>query len=169
MAEYDLESTEQSRSLYFIVPPGIVIMYAGESIPDGYVTCEGQLLRRPEYPHLYDAIGTKFGGTPDLFRVPNLRTLFLRGASGSRPVGTAEDDAIKDHDHQITYQGQFATGDFSYLGFTGAIENSGGDLLDNPTVRYVSINTTNDENLSGFGNESRPENVSLRYIMRYRP
>ena len=38
MAEYDLESTEQSRSLYFIVPPGIVIMYAGESIPDGYVT-----------------------------------------------------------------------------------------------------------------------------------
>lgn len=84
-----------------LVPPGTVVAYAGRlsgrvnglALPAGWLLCDGLAYRIQDYPKLYDVIKTSWGnGTTtsqpnapvypsDGFNVPDLRGLFLRGAS----------------------------------------------------------------------------------------
>jgi hypothetical protein len=52
------------------VPTGIIMPFAGDHIPQGWVPCEGQTMSREQYPELYKVIEGMYG-TP--FRVPDLR------------------------------------------------------------------------------------------------
>ena len=69
-------------------PPGSVIQYAGSSASlNGYLPCDGNLYHRSTYPHLFNAIGTIYGGDSNLgyFNVPNYQGCFLR-SSGSQTL-----------------------------------------------------------------------------------
>ena len=46
-------------------PLGMVEMWAGREVPDGYLLCEGQQLRQTEYPELFAAIGAAFNNGYD--------------------------------------------------------------------------------------------------------
>ena len=65
-------------------PLGIVEMWAGSTVPNGYVLCDGRTMSTTEYPELFKALGTTFNTaisangskytTPGgQFRVPDLR------------------------------------------------------------------------------------------------
>ena len=71
-------------------PLGMVEIWAGSRIPDGYALCEGQQLKQSEYPELYKAIGStynnaydcngrKLSTTSGYFRLPDLRGRFVVG------------------------------------------------------------------------------------------
>ncbi len=66
------------------IPIGCVQAYAGDKIPAGWVECNGQEYNKTKYPELYKAIGTNWGSSGDMFRVPDLRGQFLRGVSGTQ-------------------------------------------------------------------------------------
>lgn len=77
------------------VPVGTVIAWPGgaaDSIPDGWLVCDGRILRRSEYPELFAVIGTYYGtgGGEDTFRLPDFRGLFLRGLDDPDGPGGAE-------------------------------------------------------------------------------
>ena len=77
---------------------GSIIAFAGETVPYGYLECNGALLRRTTYAGLFDAIGTTWGFTSRSdFKVPNFTEAerFLRSRSESLPVGTLQGDAIR--------------------------------------------------------------------------
>lgn len=61
-------------------PSGTVSTFAGATIPDGYLECNGQSVSSITYPDLYSAIGTIYGGdgAPN-FLVPDLRRAVPRG------------------------------------------------------------------------------------------
>jgi len=65
------------------VPPvGSLQAYAGATIPDGWLLCDGRDLAKLTYPDLADALGTTWG-TPTSqanFRLPDLRGRSLIGA-----------------------------------------------------------------------------------------
>jgi microcystin-dependent protein len=74
-------------------PFGVIKMWAGSNIPEGYHLCDGSSFKRLDYPNLFSAIGTTFnsardaGGyaqsTPsDEFRIPDLRGRFVVGQYG---------------------------------------------------------------------------------------
>lgn len=46
-------------------PLGMVEIWAGSRIPDGYALCEGQQLKQSEYPELYKAIGSTYNNAYD--------------------------------------------------------------------------------------------------------
>lgn len=75
-------------------PLGMVEMWAGQNVPEGYVLCDGRTLGITAYPELYRALGSTFntaisaGGsrytTPGgQFRVPDLRGRFVVGLHDS--------------------------------------------------------------------------------------
>jgi microcystin-dependent protein len=73
------------------VPAGAVMSFAGNSAPDGWLLCCGQLVNKVDYEDLYAAIGTTYGGTAGVsFRVPDLRARIPVGnsnvAGGSVPA-----------------------------------------------------------------------------------
>ena len=100
---------------------GMIIAWAGdpESVPTGWRVCDGRSLSKQQYPELFKAIGTSWGGKgePD-FNLPDLRGRFLRGVDAgagrdpdadkreaSRPggntkgVGSVQEDSFQNHTH----------------------------------------------------------------------
>jgi len=73
------------------VKAGAIAAFAGESVPYGWLACDGQALSataNPEYKSLWQAIGTTWGGTgEDNFRLPNFGGRTLIGA-GQGDAGT---------------------------------------------------------------------------------
>jgi microcystin-dependent protein len=66
------------------LPTGSVIAYAGNTIPQGYLPCNGYTLPRADYPYLFSAIGTLYNsGSEDEyhFSIPNYNSerRFLQG------------------------------------------------------------------------------------------
>lgn len=63
---------------------GIVVAFAGDDIPDGWVLCDGKMVDRtqPRFSKLFDAIGTIHGGDGNpLFQLPDYLGRFLRGVN----------------------------------------------------------------------------------------
>jgi len=58
-------------------PPevGQIMAYTGENIPEGWLPCDGRMLRRDTYPELYKVLGVKYGdgdGSNTAFNLPDL-------------------------------------------------------------------------------------------------
>ena len=63
------------------MPPGMLIPFAGNTDPPGWIPCDGREISRATYPELFAAIGTTWGSpsSGSVFKVPDLR--------GRAPVG----------------------------------------------------------------------------------
>jgi microcystin-dependent protein len=101
------------------MPAGMVLAWAGNNPPKGYLLCDGKSYRRSDFPDLFRSIGTIWGGDAvELFKVPDLRGRFLRGVDagagrdleapvrkgddgspiGDKP-GSVQNDAMEIHRH----------------------------------------------------------------------
>lgn len=68
-----------------IAPVGSIYWYTTETIPDGFLLCDGSAIGRTDYASLFAVIGTVFG-TGDgstTFNIPDLRAKFIRGSGTS--------------------------------------------------------------------------------------
>ena len=56
------------------VPVGSILMYGGETAPEGWLQCSGQEVAIADYPCLYAVLGDVWGAaSPGYFRVPDMR------------------------------------------------------------------------------------------------
>ena len=74
-----------------VVPPGTIIPFGGPGIPDGWLLCDGSQVSSSQYPALFAAIGTAWGGNSTNFRVPDLRGVFIRGIDTRTASSTTMD------------------------------------------------------------------------------
>ncbi|QEE12266.1 phage tail protein [Bartonella krasnovii] len=90
-----------------VYPTGTIGIFGMQVLPSGWLLCDGQAYLRSDYPALYDAIGTRWGGSESWtkFNVPDLRGVFLRGVDDDREIdrwrylGTLQHDAMRKHKH----------------------------------------------------------------------
>ena len=105
-------------------PLGIVEMWAGVSVPDGYVLCDGSALRVEDYPELHKALGSSFNTAVSstgvryttetgFFRVPDLRGRFVvghsdididygdMGAAGGKKTVALDTSQLPAHNHML--------------------------------------------------------------------
>lgn len=79
----DADGDTQKATIQMIMPTGVILDYAGDTPPDGFLLCYGQTLdatANPEYADLYDAIGVTYGGTGiNDFALPDLRGRVVAG------------------------------------------------------------------------------------------
>jgi len=156
-------------------PAGAIIPFAGkpDKIPDGWLLCDGTEYGVTGYPELFGVIGYNWGSSgADLFRVPDLRGVFLRGTSGSvsdgftdpdngsrisryaggnigNQVGSYQNDEFQSHSHNNVapfiidaHANRYGGGEW-------------GGFSQNPAV------------LPSGGNETRPMNAYVNYIIKY--
>jgi len=175
----------------YTVIVGTISAYGGTSVPanSGWLLCDGSAVSRTTYADLFAVISTNFGSGDGstTFNLPDLRGRFLRGVdlpitgrdpdSGARTpmatggatadaVGSVQLDAFKNH--YITLRtgvvnyldGVTATaGTFTYLTIPAQhnIEASAA-----PSTSYRLLGDSN-----GGGNETRPINAYVNYIIKY--
>lgn len=66
-------------------PTGTIIAFAGNTLPKGYLLCDGSKVSRTTYKKLFDVIGTTYGegDGSTTFTLPNLIDRFLEGSSAA--------------------------------------------------------------------------------------
>lgn len=75
------------------VPVGTIVAYGGgpDTVPGGWLLCDGGAYEKETYPRLADVLERRWGGTAGpAFRVPDLQGAFLRGVD---PTGRIDPDA----------------------------------------------------------------------------
>jgi microcystin-dependent protein len=180
-----------------LCPPGSIMAFAGPTnkTPAGWLLCDGKAVSSTAYPRLYAAIEKAWGdgsfdsndvaeNPPDPatdFNLPDLRGLFLRGASlnstsaltkdpdaasrtSLRPggksgnaVGSFQADHFKSHNHGNT--------NFDRLVTQWPDGKNSSRYIDATPGQFDNINSA--EILPAGGNETRPKNAYVNYIIKY--
>ena len=110
---------------------GLVYPLATNTVPDGFLLCDGAEYSRTEYPELFSAIGTVYGAGDgeSTFNVPNLSTRvpvgagegYALGATGGEEKHTLTENEMPAHSHRLTplLQGdsapQYTTGQYTTI------------------------------------------------------
>jgi microcystin-dependent protein len=91
-----------------LCPIGTIQTFAFNTVPEGWLVCDGELLSINLFPELYSVIGTVFGGNGESnFALPDLRGRFIRGwnAGGEndpeRTFGSTQEDTMQVHQHHF--------------------------------------------------------------------
>ncbi|KXH83257.1 phage tail protein [Chryseobacterium kwangjuense] len=174
-----------------VVPPGSVFYRASNTVPSGYLECNGEAVSRITYASLFAVIGATYGAGDGstTFNLPDLRGEFVRGWDHGRGI---------DADRNI---GQWQKGSFiagaagpnpdgiiPFANATSAVQipaiaaNLGWDLLSNTiyTNNYSTIQLQNSSTSAGLslttpsttGGDyaygiARPRNTALMPVIKY--
>ena len=155
----------------FQVPIASIQAFATETVPDGYLICDGSEVSRVDYADLFNVLGTVWGagdGTTT-FNIPDFRGEFLRGFDAGRGVdegrqfASSQADMFKQHGHtsyySSTYTGYGTGGNNWYSNFSG----SPGGVHANKRTQTELISDSLDE---AAGTETRPRNVAVTYAIK---
>lgn len=93
-------------------PSGMVMTFAGDFAPAGWLKANGAAVSRTAYAKLFAAIGTRFGAGDgySTFNLPDLRGEFARfwddgrGIDIGRALGSFQSDAVQKWEAVFTYQ-----------------------------------------------------------------
>jgi microcystin-dependent protein len=140
---------------------------------DGWLACNGAYVNNSTYVDLYDVIGQTYGGTSTAFAVPDLRGYFITGVQANVTVGTIQHSSTTgapvtnfttstDGDHTHTFD-NIPAGSFTSdrVGGKDMSEYNSGQ---NPT----SEDGAHAHTLTGGDAESRPVNVNVDFIIRFK-
>ena len=153
-----------------VLPSGIVHSFAGSSAPQGYFLCDGSTVSRTTYAKLFAAIGTSsgIGDGSTTFNLPDYRGRFLRGVDGvagndpdklsrtavnggnsGNAVGSVQADQFASHSHTV--------GVYVISNLNGPFPNG-----QNNGSLFSNFGTS-----GAGGNETRPKNAYVQYIIKY--
>lgn len=70
-------------------PVGTITAFAGSNPPSNlYMICDGRTLNVSDNPELFSVIGYTYGGSGEVFAIPNLVGMFLVGSSSNYTLGS---------------------------------------------------------------------------------
>lgn len=178
-----------------ILQVGAIVPWPSETIPAGWLECNGAAVSRTAYPDLYTKIGIVYGPGDGLttFNLPDLRGRFLRGwdhgagtdpdaasrtdrgdGTGGDRVGTKQADVLKTHSHDA---GALAASDpgthvhaYNTLTATGA-QIQGGTGWSQTTTNtaaagaHATTISGSTADNTGGSTETRPKNINLVFII----
>lgn len=145
-------------------PTGTIIAFAGNTLPKGYLLCDGSKVSRTTYKKLFDVIGTTYGSGDGstTFNLPNLTDRFIQG---SDTAGTVKSAGLPN-----------ITGDANVIDGTSMVK--GAFYVDGTSARMFSNTWNSNRNVlrfdasrcsSIYGNSTtvQPPALTMRYIIKY--
>lgn len=175
-------------------PAGAVMAFAMQTLPTGWLECDGTAISRSTYAALFAAIGTTYGvgDGATTFNLPDLRAYFIRGWDNGRGIdtgrvfGSSQDSQNLAHTHTGTTDSAGLHGHPARysVGNNNQSATSGGIMLNNtgqsnkvaftgtPTatageqIGGDGIHTHPFTTASNGGTDGRPLNVAMMYAIR---
>ena len=158
-------------------PTGTIIAFAGNTLPKGYLLCDGSKVSRTTYKKLFDVIGTTYGSGngSTTFNLPNLTNKFIQG---SDTAGTVKSAGLPDITGWLAFRrtnisdtsadSVFCDGSAFYK--EGSMGSEYTRLIDDSfkTSLHKIIFTASKFNAT-YGNSTtvQPPALTMRYIIKY--
>lgn len=150
------------------IPIGCMMLSAFNSDYGNIFICNGRAMNRNTYPVLFSRIGYTYGGSGDIFNLPDMRGAAARGFDAGRGLnpgrgfGTYQDDMFESHGHDLEL-----------------IYNNGGNIPRSEAIYELKGAEKNDQRVIHFdnrytralpvgGSETRMKNVAVNYVIRVR-
>ena len=148
---------------------GSVIIMPVNTVPTGYLECDGSAISRTTYADLFTVISTTYGSGDGstTFNIPDLRGEFIRGwdngrgQDSGRSIGTSQSDAFQGHHHSYRYYNQFLAGGGSK---TDDMPQSPNSTSNNRVTTPISDGSNGTPRTA---NETRPKNIAMMYCIKY--
>lgn len=170
------QNDEKAQWLYLNVvqgiPIGVVQAFAGNTVPDGWLLCDGSAVSRTDYADLYSVIGDTYGNGDGstTFNLPNLVDKFIEG---SATAGTEKSAGLPNITGTLTTRGGL-NASFP-ISSSGAFSHSAGT---SNTWSMTLQNTSANRDVYGFdasasnsiyGNSTtvQPPALTMQYIIKY--
>ena len=146
-----------------MVAPGMVIPFAGDGDPVGYLLCDGRTIKRADYPALFAAIGTKYGAGDGstTFNIPNLVARFIEGAKTSGTIKEAGAPNIT---------GTFGADDRTMKAVGGAFYNHGQADTGSQKSEWgyvIGLDASRSSSVYGKSTTIQPAAITMKYCIRY--
>ncbi len=155
----------------FQMPSGAVLPFAGNTVPKGWLLCNGQAVSRTDYDELFGVIGTTYG-TGDgstTFNLPNLVDKFVEGGSTSGAVKSAGLPNITGRWTNEIYYIPNGTGIGAYTIDWGS--RTGGyalssDSSSKKTYATMSFAASKSNSIYGASTTVQPPAIVMKYIIK---
>lgn len=151
------------------VPAGTVQMFAGNTIPAGWLLCDGSAVSRTDYAKLFSAIGTIYGAgdRSTTFALPNLIDRVVQGAA---TAGTYKAAGLPNITGTTEVGVVFAS--TSAPTGTGAISLTHGSAMNNPVGgrcwdRGFDFDASHSNSIYGNSTTVQPPALTMLPIIKY--
>ena len=149
-------------------PSGTMTAFAGKSVPDGWLLCNGALVSRTTYAKLFAAIGTAWGAGDGstTFKLPDADGRVMQGVADSSKVGQYLEAGLPN----IT--GTIGISDAYFSSATGACQqgeattNWAGAQGSASHIYSVSLDSSRINSIYS-GNELQPKALQTLIIIKY--
>lgn len=157
-------------------PAGMVIAFAGSTTPVGYFLCDGSAVSRTTFSALFTALSTTYGSGDGstTFNLPNMQGLFVRGAGSQTISGVAYSGGTLGAKQQDQFQGHTFASPMTDLNNSvwgrSSLSATGGVFNGNASSTALKDSGPITDGTNGTpraGTETRPANISLRYLIKY--
>lgn len=170
------------EQIKLLIPVGTVFSFAGNTVPTGYLICDGSEINRTDYTNLFAVIGTTYGegDGSTTFNLPNYTDKFLEGSTTAGTIKNAGLPNITGH-----FDG-WGTAQVNHGSYGTSVTHSSNNCIGQHTTsdaQKMSFNVTSNNNrdlLVGFafnagksnsiyGNSStvQPPAITVKFIIKY--
>lgn len=161
---------------------GLIMAWPSDTVPPGWLECDGSAVSRSQYADLFAAIGTTYGAGDGstTFNLPDYRGYFLRGQDGGAGVdpnrttrtdrgdgttgdnvGTKQSDALQGHDHSISRKA--SPGGVNPLHVDPGFNS--GDASTSTTTGVID-SFAGTHGTARVATETRPKNIYVKWIIK---
>ena len=149
----------------YSVPIGCIIPFGGNTVPVGFLLCDGSEVSKIDYADLYAVVADTYGVATDTskFKLPDLRDRFIQGANGN--LGTSKTAGLPN----IT--GKFYHDTNAKAGLSGAFtyEGTGRQNLMNDTPTnsgLITFDASKSNSIYGNSDTVQPPSVCFHFVIK---
>lgn len=146
------------------VPTGTILPFAGNTIPSGFLACNGAAVSRTTYAALFSAIGTTYGGGDgsSTFNVPQLEDNRFMEFHSTR--GTKKNAGLPNITGSLKFMsyGQSTSGAFTF-----SSDGSQSPASGNWYSGVFNFNASRSSSIYGASSTVQPKSLTVRAIIKY--
>lgn len=161
-----------------LIPTGVVQAFAGNTVPDGWLLCDGSAVSRTTYANLFACIGTSYGAGDGstTFNLPNLVDKFIEGSATSGTVksaglpnitGEISKTSSTDWGVDDPYTGSDSVANNAVLSRSAQITMAQGNTVTAHGWNGFTFDASRSNSIYGNSITVQPPALTMQYIIKY--